>query len=589
MNYMNSGHEASSMNPLKDMINLRNKDFVKKRRLMKPFATWIHIWGFVTGAVISGEFSGFNGGYSYGLGSMIVAHTLFSILMISVSMNLLELTIAMPFASGCAAWAKAAFGGPVGCLIGLAYTLDMVFIGANVTLFLGTTLTSISSNLSSPILNWLVTMGFCWLLNLHPKVFFNVITALSAVSIVLVFAPLIACWGQFDLSLAWETLLPNGTISNAYFPFGLDGISKSAPLALYLLVCFESLPVAVEETKDASFSLKWGMLTANLTLLVASWTVLIICAGMKPGSVALSAVSFPYTLILTKAFPDAHPQLINIINIPAIFASQLATFYASSRHIYGLSRSGYLPRFCSLTNRWGSPWVALLITCILWFTFSLLLQFIPNSNTMTIFFALGTLFAMTAYLIQPLVYLKLHFHLPSLPRPFKVPFGLGPCFAGMNFLIAVVGILGMVSSGAVWTWSALGIFAGYAFVTPFYFFVIQHNLEKSPEKIFIKEQLKVRADESLISESSGRESKSLEAWKNLMQGTEDVSRRSDAVNTDRHHNRRGISISVTSFARKTSIASSTLQQQQQLQQPPAVKKGTKDAVDIQDNIQALWG
>ncbi|KAI8614517.1 hypothetical protein BC830DRAFT_1081924, partial [Chytriomyces sp. MP71] len=75
----------------------------EKRMLMPAYANSFHVWGFVVGAVISGEFSAFNAGYVNGIGSMIVAHIFASLLMISVSLNLTELATAMPFASGCAA------------------------------------------------------------------------------------------------------------------------------------------------------------------------------------------------------------------------------------------------------------------------------------------------------------------------------------------------------------------------------------------------------------------------------------------------------------------------------------------------------
>ncbi|KAI8609806.1 amino acid permease-domain-containing protein [Chytriomyces sp. MP71] len=493
-----SANALSSMSPFKNLITLKHKDNARKRRLMSPSANWIHIWGFVTGAVISGEFSGFNTGYSYGLGSMIVAHTLMCCLMITVSLNLVELTLCMPFASGCAAWAKAAFGGPAGCLIGMAYTLDMVFIGAEVTQFLGLTMTSIfSGDVDLKILYWLLTIGFCWTINLHPKVFFNTITAMSAISVVLVVAPLLVCIQDFDFSLAWETVMPDGSISRDFLPFGVMGVAQSCATALYLLICFEALPVIIEETSKATKNIQRGMIAANVTLLGVSWISLVVCAGMKPGVKQLAFAQLPYTAIITAAYPHANEQAINLVNIPGIFASQLAIYYACTRYIYGLSRSGYLPQVCSLTNRWGSPWVSMIVTNSLWFIFSLIYQFIPIMQTEGIFLALGTIFAMTAYLVQPLVYLKLHYSMVSLPRPFKIPFGLGPLVAIVNFLIACAGIMAMVAYNTIWRWCLLGILAGYAFITPFYFFFIKQNLENSPEKIFMKEQMKMRINEQV--------------------------------------------------------------------------------------------
>ncbi|TPX67137.1 hypothetical protein CcCBS67573_g07606 [Chytriomyces confervae] len=275
-------------------------EYLKKRKLMPAYATSIHVWGFVVGTVISGEFSGFNAGYANGLGSMIVAHVLCSILMGTVSLNLTELVTAMPFASGCAAYASGAFNGAVACFIGYAYTFDMVFIGAEVTAFMGVALQALfGTETNYNILYYLVTILVCTAINFHPKVYFNVITVMTVISCLLVIIPLFAVAPQFDFKDAFVTnvLMPDGTITTStdFLPFGISGVINSFPLALYLLICFESMPCCVEETQAIATSIPRGMLAANLTLLSMSWIALVVTAGMPPGQSVLQAAILPYS------------------------------------------------------------------------------------------------------------------------------------------------------------------------------------------------------------------------------------------------------------------------------------------------------
>ncbi|KAJ3015747.1 UNVERIFIED_CONTAM: hypothetical protein HDU68_012585, partial [Siphonaria sp. JEL0065] len=142
---------------------------------------------------------------------------------------------------------------------------------------------------------------------MQPKVYFNVITGLTTISVILVVAPFVAAASQFDFSHAWETAMPDGTVSTEFLPFGVSGVIQSFPLALYLLICFESLPVAVEETiEDEGSNMKWGMFAANVTLLSVSWITLIVCAGMPPGVMQLSGATLPYFYIQLQA---TMPQL----------------------------------------------------------------------------------------------------------------------------------------------------------------------------------------------------------------------------------------------------------------------------------------
>ncbi|KAJ3077437.1 hypothetical protein HDU99_001182, partial [Rhizoclosmatium hyalinum] len=140
--------------------------------------------------------------------------------------------------------------------------------------------------------------------------------------------------------------------------------------------------------------------------------------------------------ILGAVYNLSNEQAVALISIPSVLASQLAIYYACVRYIYGMSRGGYMPPGLSLTTKNGAPYTAMIINSMFWIGISFILQYSPNPNTLTIINAAGTIFAMTAYIIHPIVFIQLRYKLPRLPRPFRVPF-IGISLALVNFAIAV--------------------------------------------------------------------------------------------------------------------------------------------------------
>ncbi|KAJ3220514.1 hypothetical protein HDU81_011379 [Chytriomyces hyalinus] len=470
-------------------------EYLAKRKLMPAYANWMHVWGFIVGTVISGSFSGFNDGYAYGLGSMIVAHVFASILMITVSLDLMELVTAMPFASGCAAYASAAFNGAVACFIGYAYTFDMVFLGAEATKFFGGGLEILfaTDHGFSVLFNFL-TILVCAVINFYPKVFFNVITMTSAISCLLVVAPFFATASHFNYQDAFTTpiMSENGTVtfSNDFLPFGIEGVINSFPLALYLLICFESMPCCVEETKAISSSIPKGMIAANLTLIPLSWIALVVTAGMPPGGA-----------MLVEALHLSSDQFVALVSLPAVFSSQLAIYYATTRYIYGLSRGGYMPPILSLTTSNGAPYTAMFATSAMFALLSIVLQYNRNPGTARIFLVIGTIFALTAYIVQPILFIRLRYRLPALPRPFNVK-SFGIPVAIINLVIAASALVAMVVLNSTWQWCLLWVALGYLCLLPFYILVVRHYLKDSPEKLFIKRQLRAMMRESITPASA---------------------------------------------------------------------------------------
>src|SRR5215208_5295387 len=83
------------------------------RKVLKP----VHLWALAVGLVISGEYFGWNYGWSVaGTGGFLIATLLVTILYITFIFSFTELTTAIPHAGGPFAYAHKAMG-PFGALI----------------------------------------------------------------------------------------------------------------------------------------------------------------------------------------------------------------------------------------------------------------------------------------------------------------------------------------------------------------------------------------------------------------------------------------------------------------------------------------
>lgn len=105
---------------------------------------------------------------------------------------------------------------------------------------------------------------------------------------------------------------------------------------------------------------------------------------------------------------------------------------------------------------------------------------------------IGDFCACIPYVFEPILYLKLRISMPTLPRPFRSPFGYTG--AVLNLLIATAALLSLVITDQTWQWIFLGWIIFFLLCIPFYFLVVRKNLKNSPEKVFIKRRLKEQSE-----------------------------------------------------------------------------------------------
>jgi ethanolamine permease len=153
--------------------------------------------------------------------------------------------------------------------------------------------------------------------------------------------------------------------------------------------------------------------------------------------------------------------------------------FAYGRNIYSLSRSGYYPKFLSLTGTRKTPYVALIAGAVLGYISLIITKYSGSDTAGAVVLNIAVWGAVIAYILQMLSYLLLRRNFPNANRPYRSPVGvLGAVVAGLLAILVFVGQLLNVALRP-----AIGAIAVVYLIGLVYFgFVSRHRLVKSPEE-----------------------------------------------------------------------------------------------------------
>ena len=112
-------------------------DYFEKRRL-RPYAKSIHLWALGVGAVISGDFFGWNFGLAAGgFGGLLIATIIITVMYVGLCFSIAEMSPAMPHAGGAYSFARSAMGPWGGYITGLAENMEYILTPAVIVVGIG--------------------------------------------------------------------------------------------------------------------------------------------------------------------------------------------------------------------------------------------------------------------------------------------------------------------------------------------------------------------------------------------------------------------------------------------------------------------
>jgi ethanolamine permease len=481
------------------------EDYFQKRGLRRHAGVW-SLWALGVGAVISGDYYGWNFGLDVGgFGGLLLATAVIAVMYYGLCYSIAEMSPALPHTGGAYSFARSAMGPWGGFLTGLAENMEYVITPAVVVGAIGLLMQSIVIDLfnvtGDPFWNsepvwWAIFYAiFVWInvVGIEATMRFTVTITVLALAILGIFYVSALVSGEFDPGL-WFNIpagggdpLPDG--GGPFLPHGIGGIFKALPFAIWFYLAIEELPLAAEESLDPKRDVPKGTIWGMHTLLLFSVLTLFLNSGVGGGAAAIGLSGTPLFDGFIGVFGEGFAaSLLALFGVIGLVASFFTIIYAYGRNTFSLSRAGYFPKWLSVTHgERRTPHVALIAGAILGYAVILLVWSLQRqggeagAQVVAAVLNMAVFAAVISYALQCLSFILLRRNLPNIDRPYRSPWGNAG--AGLAGVIAVVSLVAMFLNEA-YRPGLYGVALYYVLGVIYFAIAGRHRLVLSPEEEF---------------------------------------------------------------------------------------------------------
>jgi ethanolamine permease len=438
-------------------------DYFKQRGLRRHAGVW-SLWALGVGAVISGEYYGWNFGLDTGgFGGLFVAAAVIAVMYYGLVYSIAEMSPALPHTGGAYSFARSAMGPWGGFLTGLAENMEYVITPAVVVGAMGLLMQEIVTGLfnvtgdpwwnSLPVWWAIFYVIFVWvnIVGIEATMRFTVTITILSLAVLAFFFIAALLSGKLDFNLltniakGGDGVIPKG--GGPWFPDGVAGIFKALPFAVWFFLAIEEVPLAAEESMDPRRDVPRGSLRAMHTLLIAAILTLFINTALPGGAALYGTSGFPLLDGLFAIFgKNSAVELLGLLFLIGLVASFFTIIYAYGRNTYSLSRAGYFPKFLSITHgERKTPHVALVAGAVVGYAVAVLVWVLQQkalgAQIVAALLNMAVFAAMISYIMQCTSFILLRKRLPNIERPYKSRWGIpGAAIAGVIAAVSLVAI-----------------------------------------------------------------------------------------------------------------------------------------------------
>jgi len=473
--------DPSSSSEVDNSYRDANTAYLADRELRRH-ARVLHLWALGVGAVISGDFFGWNFGLAAagGFSGMFAALCLMTLMYFGLCFSIAEMAAALPHTGGAYSFARTAMGPWGGYITGLAENMEYILTPAVIVVGIGGYLGAIFGTPASTAPLW-------WLLCYVLFVALNIwgVELSFRFSVVITIAALVV------LAVFWIGAIPHMDLARwadggVKWPSSWGSVLGCLPFALWFYLAIEQLPLAAEESHDPQRDLPRGLLSGLLTLVFCAFATLFTSAGIAPGAEAVGKSQEPLFLGFQTIFGSGvSSRLLGAVACTGLIASFHTIIFAYGRQIYSLSRAGYFPSWLSVTHPTRkTPIRALVAGAVMGYAAALAIHLAGQGSAVgAVLINMAVFGAVLAYVAQMGSFLLLRRKFPKLERPYVSPLGVaGAVFAALVAMLTLgtlfvnpdynKGVIGAV----VWFVAGIAYFALYA----------RHRLILAPEEEFAR-------------------------------------------------------------------------------------------------------
>ena len=424
------------------------------KRVLRP----IHLWAIAVGLVISGEYFGWNLGWAVsGTIGFLIATLVITLMYVTFIFCYTELTTSIPHAGGAFAYAYRAMGPFGGLIAGYATLIDFLFATPAIAFALGAYL-----HFLYPVIPVLTS-----------ALFFNVVFIcinILGVKESATFSVFVTILAVAELLLFMGVVSPHFKMNNFLshpMPFGWTGIFAALPYAVWFYLAIEGVAMVAEEVKDPKRNIPKGYISGLATLVFLAFGVMFLTGGISDWR-KLSGLDYPLPAAISIVLGAAgnFTKIFASIGLFGLIASFHGMILASSRQVFAMARSGYLPRPLSkVSRRFQTPhWAILAGGAISFFALYEL-----DTNKIIILSVMG---AILMYMMSMISLFILRTKEPRLERPFASPFY--PIFPAIALIISSVTLFAMIYYNFR---LSLYFFAGLAIVIIVFMLMGKHRVK----------------------------------------------------------------------------------------------------------------
>ncbi|MFP6564563.1 MAG: ethanolamine permease [Myxococcota bacterium] len=466
-----------------------DSDYFEARRLRK-YARVGSLWALGVGAVISGDFFGWNFGLaSGGFGGLFIATGIITVLFTCLCFSIAEMSPALPHTGGAYSFARSAMGPWGGYITGLAENMEYVLTPAVIVVGIGGYLQAIfeTPEAYAPLWWGLTYAVFVGLNTKGVETAFRFTVGITLVALAILVVFWIGAIPHFDFARYALNIEPDAGASR-WLPFGARGIFAALPFAIWFYLAIEQLPLAAEEAHDPRRDMPRGILLGLLTLVVCAFLTLILSAGIAPGAAALGTSPDPLFDGFKTIFGDGiGSRLLAGLAVAGLVASFHSIIFAYGRQIYSLSRAGYFPRWLSKTHaQRETPHVALVVGAVIGYAVALAIWWFGSGSAVgAILLNLAVFGAVISYVLQMLSFILLRVRMPHIERPYVSPLGIPGAVVAMA--IAGLTLVALFVADPVYQGVAVAAAVWYALGILYFALYGRHRLVFSPEEAFARD------------------------------------------------------------------------------------------------------
>jgi ethanolamine permease len=450
------------------------------RRGLRRYARSFHLWALGVGAVISGDFFGWNFGLEYGFWPLFTANVIITVMFFGLVFGIAEMAAALPHTGAAYSFARSSMG-PWGAYVtGLAENMEYILTPAVIVVGIGGYLNALVPGISQPLW-WAMTYAAFTILNIwgvEISFRFTVLITGLAMAILLVF---------FGAAIAHVdfTRFALGGADSVAFPDGLAGVFAAMPFAIWFYLAIEELPLAAEETMDPARDIPRGSILGMVTLTLLAFGTLFFNSSIAPGAATLATSEAPLSDGFRTVFgAGISSNILTLIALAGLIASFHAIIFAYGRQIYSLSRAGYFPPFFSLTHPTRkTPYVALVTGSLMgWVVAYVIHRSGSDSPVGAVLLNMAVFGAVISYFLQMLSFVLLRVNHAAMPRPFRSPWGIPGAL-----VVGAIAIVTLITLFLVPAYQPVIIGVAIWYVCGLLYFVVygrHHLVAQAPEEEF---------------------------------------------------------------------------------------------------------